>query len=483
MKKSAYGDAAAFAGSTDTFQDVCVACATPPGTSGLAVIRLSGSRSPEIAGAVFQPAGSQIRTIREMEGHTCCFGRIFDPEDQSLIDEVVLTRFASPRSYTGEELIEISCHGGTAVKRAVIRVLCAAGARPAEPGEFTKRAFINGKIDLSQAEAVMDLISASAGRAATAAARQLEGGLMRLIRSHMDSIFGLMARTELILDFPEHEDLSAASQDLITDIQQSAQALGQLAATFRQGRVLREGMTVVIAGQPNVGKSSLLNSLAGYDRAIVTDIPGTTRDTVEELIDIAGVPVRLIDTAGLRATSDRIERIGIDRAQSAIGEADLVFYLISPPWDPATADEELAAIRKIASDRPVILLCGKSDLPERVQVSEAVAAALPELARKSVSTRTGEGRDEICHAIVEAYHALGVPGSEEILITNARHWQLLTAAATHLDKAAGALSAGIPLDVSATLMRASADALAEITGDAVGETLIETIFSRFCVGK
>jgi len=467
----------------EAYPDVCVACATPPGTSGLAVIRMSGEQSPEIASILFHTPGGSPVSVRDMARNTCRFGKLVDPVDSSLIDEVVLTRFASPHSYTGEELIEISCHGGNAVKRAIIQALCASGARPAEPGEFTRRAFLNGKIDLTQAEAVMDLISAGASRSASAAAKQLEGGLRRLIRSRMDELLALMARIELVLEFPEHEDTHSAGLDLAADIRYTAGELTRLGSTFQQGRVLREGMTVVIAGRPNVGKSSLLNSLAGYDRAIVTEIPGTTRDTVEELIDIEGVPVRLIDTAGLRETADLVERIGIDRAQSAIREADLVFYLISPPWDPDTAETEVTAIRQIASEKPVTLILGKSDLPERRHVSAAIEAALPELPRQAVSTLTGEGREEIRRTIRDAYDALGVPGHEEILITNARHWHQIMIATERLQDAACALESGIPLDVASTLLRAAADALAEITGDSVGETLIDTIFSRFCVGK
>ncbi len=463
--------------------DVCVAVATPPGSSGLAVIRMSGDKSPEIATRVFRPAASSAGPVRDMKGHTCRFGRIVDPMDQSLIDEVVLTRFAAPHSYTGEDLIEISCHGGSAVKRSIIRVLCATGARPAEPGEFSRRAFLNGKMDLSQAEAVMDLISASASRTAAAAARQLEGGLTRLVRNRIQEVYGLMARTELILEFPEHDDLTEAGRGLIRDARTIAGSLADLGDTFRQGRVLHDGMTVVIAGRPNVGKSSLLNSLAGFDRAIVTEIPGTTRDTVEELIDIEGVPVRLIDTAGLRETTDRVERIGIDRALSAIGQADLVFYLISPPWDPAAAQDEFEEIRRIATERPLILLLGKSDLPGWEAVRDAVRSALPHVEHHIVSTLTGEGREAVRRSILETYQALAVPGHDDILITNMRHWQLIQTASARLQEAADALTEGVPLDVSAVLMRVAADALAEITGDSVSEALIETIFSRFCVGK
>lgn len=470
---------------TASFRDVCVACSTPPGISGLAVIRLSGSDSTIIASAVFRLPGNRKVDLAAMPGNTCQFGRIVSPDDDSLIDEVVLTRFAAPRSYTGEDLIEISCHGGPAVKQAILTALIQAGARPAEPGEFSRRAFTNGKIDLSQAEAVMDLIAATTVRAASAAARQLEGGLLKRIRRHLDGLYGLMARAELILEFPEHEDLDSAAVGLAVDIGAAAASLRQLAATFRQGRILHDGMTIVIAGRPNVGKSSLLNSLAQRERAIVTDIPGTTRDTIEELVDINGIPVRLIDTAGLRESEDTVEQLGIGRAREAIEAADLVFYLISPPWQPESeqARLEIEEIRAIAALRPLLLLCGKADLPERERLSAAVETALPELPRQAVSTLTGEGQNEIRQAIDQTYQSLGIPGNEDLILTNARHHALVTAAAAGMQEAADVLNAGITLDIAAVLLRSAADSLAEITGDAVSETLVETIFSRFCVGK
>ncbi len=474
-----------FIGTGLPFQDVCVACSTPPGSSGLAVIRLSGADSAAIAGSIFRLPGNRKIDLAAMPGNTCRFGRIISPADGSLIDEVVLTRFVAPRSYTGEDLIEISCHGGSAVKQAILDALIHFGARPAEPGEFSRRAFANGKIDLSQAEAVMDLISATTSRAAAAAARQLEGGLLQLVRQHLDSLYGLMARTELILEFPEHDDLDSAAAGLAADITEAAASLHQLAATFRQGRILHDGMTIVIAGRPNVGKSSLLNSLARRERAIVTDIPGTTRDTIEELVDVDGIPVRLIDTAGLRDSEDTVEQLGIGRARAAIEAADLVFYLISPPWQPESeqARAEIAEIKTIAALRPLLLLCGKADLPAREHLSAAVAAALPELPLQSVSTLTGEGQAEIRQAISDTYQSLGVPGNEDLILTNTRHHALVKGAASSLQEAADALMAGITLDIAAVLLRSAADSLAEITGDAVSDTLVETIFSRFCVGK
>ncbi|NCA98934.1 MAG: tRNA uridine-5-carboxymethylaminomethyl(34) synthesis GTPase MnmE, partial [Clostridia bacterium] len=315
--------------------DTIAASATPPGTSGVALIRLSGPASKAVAAAIFRPQSARFPAADAMAGYTCAPGWIVDPlaSDQAPVDQVVLTHFAAPHSFTGEDVYEITCHGGTAVRQAILELLYSLGVQPAGPGEFTRRAFLNGKLDLAQAEAVMDLIASTAGKRARAAARQLQGHLSREIQSVREDLYALLAQLELVLEYPEHEESSHSQAGLVARLSDAIAHVATLAASFRQGRLLSEGFTVVIVGRPNAGKSSLLNALAGYDRAIVTPVAGTTRDTVEQLVDIGGIPVRLIDTAGLRDTSDLVERIGVDRARSAILEADLVLWLISPPDD------------------------------------------------------------------------------------------------------------------------------------------------------
>ncbi|MEA4889279.1 MAG: tRNA uridine-5-carboxymethylaminomethyl(34) synthesis GTPase MnmE [Clostridiaceae bacterium] len=458
---------------------ICAAAATPPGQSGLAVIRLSGPRCAEAAARIFKPAGNFL-PVTEMAGYTCALGYIVDPADHKVVDQVILTRFIAPHSYTGEDVIELSCHGGSAVKQTLLRILFDMGIRPAQPGEFTRRAFMHGKMDLVQAEAVMDLIQAGAERSAQVAAGQLRGAISRQVRHHADDLYRLLAQIELILEYPEHEDTAAAIQPLAAQLAGQARALQEWAASFSQGRFLREGMTVVIAGRPNVGKSSLLNALAGHERAIVTAIPGTTRDTVEERVDLAGLPVRLIDTAGLRETGDPIEKIGVGRTKEAVRDADLVFWLLSPPMEDLEAEIEAM---KTAGCRTVIPLIGKEDLADSAQFLERVQTLLPDGAFLTCSAQTGEGLEQIRRTILDHYEQAGSAASDEQLITSSRHKACLDRAADCARQGSDALTAGLPLDIVASLVRGSLDALAELTGDAVSDELIQTIFSRFCVGK
>ena len=460
--------------------DICVAAATPPGVSGLAVIRMSGNGAGLLADPLFRPAGARFAKPSQMAGYTCAFGQLIDPDSQTLIDQVVLTRFAAPHSYTGEEGIEISCHGGPAVKQAILDLLLRQGARAAQPGEFTRRAFLNGKLDLAQAEAVMDLISADAARSARNAAAQLNGRLSELVRREAQSLYPLLARVELILEYPEHDELESAQDSLVQDLRSSAARLRQRADSYEQGRILREGLTVVLAGQPNAGKSSLLNALAGYERAIVTAIPGTTRDTVEERVDIRGIPVRLIDTAGLRETHDPIEQLGVARTRQALRQADLVFWLLSPPLDDV--DAELKQMRQSGCEH-LVPLVSKEDLAASAELVARIRSSRPSGPLLTCSVLTGEGIEQIRDEIVRVYESRGAAQAQDVLVSNSRQRVCLEKASEQLEAAQEALTSGLTLDVVASLLRGALDALAELTGENVSEELIDTIFSRFCVGK
>ena len=464
------------------FNNTCAASATPPGQSGLAVIRLSGPGAPQAVDRLFRPAGSRFPKVADMPGYTCAVGDLIDPRDGLIIDQVVVTRFSAPHSFTGEDVVEISSHGGSAIKQAILESLFSLGVKPAEAGEFTRRAFLNGKLDLAQAEAVMDLIQAGARKSSQAAAAQLHGALSQRIHDLSANVYHLLAQVELILEYPEHEDTPESLASLAAGLDGLRTRVNGLSASFRQGRILREGLTVVIAGRPNAGKSSLLNALAGFDRAIVTPVPGTTRDTVEELVDIGGLPVRLVDTAGLRETQDIVERLGVDRALAALQNADLIFWVIAPPLTDLTA--ELSVIRDtITTGLPVVMIAGKDDLGESLAVRKFLQENLPGVPAVNFSAVSNEGLDQLRSAIQDKYNRSGSLASEEVLITNSRHKACLELASTSLGQAAEALAAGIPLDLVASLLRGSAEALAGITGDEVTEELIETIFSRFCVGK
>lgn len=480
--------------------ETIAASATPPGTSGVALIRLSGPASKAVAAAIFRPLSPRFPAADAMPGYTCAPGWMIDPisATQVPLDQVVLTHFSAPHSFTGEDVYEITCHGGTAVRQAILDVLFRLGVQPAGPGEFTRRAFLNGKLDLAQAEAVMDLIAATAGKRAQAAARQLQGSLSGEVRAVRTDLYNLLARLELVLEYPEHEESHDAQADLSSGLAAVMAQVAALAASFRQGRLLSEGFTVVIVGRPNAGKSSLLNALAGYDRAIVTPVAGTTRDTVEELVDIGGIPVRLIDTAGLRDTSDLVERIGVDRARSAILEADLILWLISPPddWsseifrldqsrvDTSSLDEELDELRDLSEKTEALLLvAGKDDLAASAPLRVWLASELPDLPLVPFSAQTREGLPAIRQAIVDRYDRAGNAQADEALVTSSRHKACLDKTLYSLEAAALELERGDLLDLVAALVRSALDNLAEITGDLVSETLIETIFNRFCVGK
>jgi len=344
----------------------------------------------------------------------------------------------------------------------------------------------------------MDLISSAAGKRARAAARQLQGQLSREVQAVRNDLYALLAQLELVLEYPEHEESEQVQVGLMNRLSGAIAQVATLAASFRQGRLLSEGFTVVIVGRPNAGKSSLLNTLAGYDRAIVTPVAGTTRDTVEELVDIGGIPVRLIDTAGLRDTSDLVERIGVDRARSAILEADLVLWLISPPddwpgdlpqadvarYDTSNLDEELDELRDLAEKTDALLLvAGKDDLASSEPLRDWLAAELPDLPLVSFSAQTLEGLPAIRQAIVARYEQAGSAQADEALVTSSRHKACLDKTLSSLEAASLELSRGDLLDLVAALVRSALENLAEITGDLVSDTLIETIFSRFCVGK
>ena len=459
---------------------ICAASATPPGQSGLAVLRMSGPGSIKAADEIFLAYGSQARLVSQMQGYTCAFGKISDPQTGQMIDQAVVTVFKAPHSYTGEDVVEISCHGGTAVKQAILDCLFRLGVSAAEPGEFTRRAFLNGKIDLVQAEAVMDLIQAGAKKSSLAAASQLQGALSGKMRQISQALYDIQAEIELVLEFPEHDEEEDPASGLEGRLSAVRETVERLSATFRQGRMLREGLTVVIAGRPNAGKSSLLNALAGYDRSIVTPVPGTTRDTVEEIIDMSGLPVRLVDTAGMRDTEDFVEQQGVDRARAALNQADLVFWLISPPLE--NLENEKKMIYEAGLEKPVLII-GKEDLEDSRTLYQTVSREFSEYKLMTFSALRPEGLDPIRQAISEHYEQSGSRYGDDLIITNSRHHALLLEAADVLREAERALNQHVPLDMVASLLRSGAEACASITGDQVSDKLVQTIFSRFCVGK
>ncbi len=475
--------------------DTIAAFSTPPGESGLAVFRISGPRAGSICDQLFVPFGTARVRPSRMAGYTMAPGIWAD------IDEVVLACFKAPHSFTGEDVYEVSCHGGQAVRQAILDSAMAAGARPAGPGEFSRRAFINGKMDLSSAEAVMDLISAQAERQAEVAFRQLRGGISRTVRRRADQLYGALAHLEMLLDWDEEEERPEDRASLILELDEAVAELGRLSDTFTSGRVIREGLAVVIAGSPNVGKSSILNALAGRDRAIVSPIPGTTRDTVEIDLTLGGYLIHLTDTAGLAHESpDPIEREGIARAESALQEADLVLWVLSPPLpSPAIQQAEAERIDRLAGEgRPVLLILGKDDLRPALPAKEdpAVYAAdrFPGIPALAWSERQEEDLANLRRVLIafieEGQLEPGLepagqtgPGESHEILTHARHKSAIDRATGLVGKAVADLKRGLSFDLVAITLKEALTELSAITGDDVSETLIEELFGRFCIGK
>lgn len=500
---------------------IIAALATPPGQSGLAVVRLSGSGSALLADRCFRAgplpvlfdeatvfdtqAERKNRTLYELPGYRCVFGYLIDPDSGKVIDQCIATRFVAPRSYTGEEAIEFSFHGGTALRRKVLQILFRLGAQAADAGEFTKRAFLNGKLDLSQAEAVMDLINAEAELSSEVAVQQLQGQLSTAFKNFREQLYALMAGLEIAIDYPEHEDFSLVEETLPLQLKNLREALQQLLAGYRQSISLKKGLQVALVGAPNVGKSSLLNALSGSERAIVTDIAGTTRDTVDSLVEISGIPVRLIDTAGLRESNDKVERIGVARSLQAMAEADYVLWTIAPELLELGGAANCAAslreeLKAIPSGLPFSLLLNKQDLPgaeaSRAFLADEVLplleaeflhpsqktneAAPPKLLL--VSAQSGQGLEDVRAAIAAVYHNMGSGRGESLRITSDRHAEIVQRALSLLEKIE-AECGFLPIDILSQSLLAVGDILGEISGERVSESLINEIFSRFCVGK
>ena len=438
--------------------DTIAALATAPGEGGIAIVRISGPEAESLLSALVQPA-------HRWESHRMYYGRIVDQGD--MIDECMAVLFRAPRSYTREDVAEIQLHGGAWAARRALKALYGRGVRAAEPGEFTRRAFMNGRIDLSRAEAVMSLIAADGERAARAAVRQLEGGVSAFIRAAQADLIALLSGAAAAIDYPEEISMEEAAGDLEAGARRLADRL-DAACDERGARIAESGLEAVLCGRPNVGKSSLLNALARQERAIVTDIPGTTRDIVRADVMIAGLRVHFSDTAGLREGADVIERLGVDRARQAIAGADVVIVVLNAAQDLSAADRQLL---KDTEASPRIVALNQADRPLRLRPADYPGAAL-------VSARTGEGLAELENRVA----AFGA-GAGESALTQQRHMALARSAAASLRAAADACARGEPVDLAVIDLQAALADLGRVTGEQVDEKLIDDIFSRFCVGK
>jgi tRNA modification GTPase len=454
-----------------SIKDTIVALSTPPGRSGIGVIRLSGERSLDYVRTLLNDAHFSP------ESHRVALRKIFDPQSRELLDRALITYFKSPHSFTGEDVAELSCHGSPVLLLHVVDALLALGARAADAGEFTLRALANQRLNLSQAEAVRDLIEAQTHAAVRQAARQLGGELSARLQPTKDALLEIIVPLESSLEFVEDDLPQLALERIGLQLANLVQSLDDLAATFRAGRLLKDGLKVALVGRPNVGKSSVFNKLLSFDRAIVTEIPGTTRDSLSELLNIDGVPVLLTDTAGMREANDPVEYLGIERTRRAIADADLVLFVLD--GSRPLVDEDRAIFRDIAESKYLIVL-NKSDLGS---FDNLICAGIDDNSRRVViSAKTGEGLNALRAAIMEPFEA-GTTNESEILITNARHFDLLRRSADALRSSRSLVVRGTSEDLALVGLYQSLRYLGEITGETTPEDVLSQIFATFCIGK
>ena len=455
--------------------DTIAAIATAQKASAVGIIRISGDESAKILSALFTPANGT--PVAELPPRRMIYGTVHS-KDGAVLDHALAVHFSAQHSYTGEESAELHCHGSPVVLNEMLSACFAAGARQALPGEFTKRAFLNGRMDLTEAEAVIDLIDAETAEAARNAALQLDGALSRLVDKSYDALLGITSRFYAVVDYPDEDIEDLTREQTEAALAETETALAQLLATYDRGRILKSGAATAIIGAPNAGKSSLLNALVGYDRAIVTDIAGTTRDTVEEKAVVGGVLLRLIDTAGIRETDDTVEKIGVERSRKAVEQADLVLVLVDGSRKPTDED---AAILRLAqgSGKPWIFVQTKKDLTKNAVSLGVIGDGAPKSV--AISAVTGEGLDALETAITAIFPHGDVP--EGTLLTNARQKDAAQRALASVSAAKDALVSGMTPDAVLTEAEAAMTALGELTGHTAREDMVARIFERFCVGK
>lgn len=457
--------------------DTISAIATPPGEGGIGIVRVSGATAAAIVDGIF--IAKNKKSLTEIESHKVVYGHIVDPKHNMVVDEVIVISMKAPRSYTCEDVVEIHCHGGSMTLKKVLALTLDSGARLAEPGEFTKRAFLNGRLDLTQAQAVMDVIRAKTDHSLRMAMGQLQGAFSAKIGGYRHEILGLIAHLEAAIDFPEDDIEEIAVSEVSLTVEKISAELQHLLDTAHAGRILRDGLETAIVGKPNVGKSSLLNALLRENRAIVTDIPGTTRDVIEECADVGGVLLKIIDTAGIRETKDLVEQIGVEKARQYIARADLVLVLFDAGSPLSAEDEEILDL--VQGCRSLVLI-NKSDLAEALDIAY-IQNKLPNSRLIRISTLQGGGLDELERAIVEMVYQGEVQQEESVLVNQVRHVEILTAAQAALKEVLSAVSQDMPPDFIVIDLRAAWEKLGELTGDTVGEDIIDEIFSQFCIGK
>lgn len=452
--------------------DTIVAISTPLGEGAIGIIRLSGHQAFEVVDAIFKPASNKIRTDREL-----VYGHIVDGD--VIVDEVMVAKMPAPYTYTREHVVEINCHGGIIPLREILSLSLRHGARLAEKGEFTQRAFLNGRIDLAQAESVMDLISAKTRRGFDLALNQLEGYLSTKVRAIRDQLIALMAQIEVGIDYPEEDIEDITYHEISMKLMESSRQISKLLENANNGKIIREGLKTVIVGKPNVGKSSLMNALLRDSRAIVTEIAGTTRDLIEEFLNIGGIPIKLVDTAGIRNTEDIVEKIGVERSKGVFNEADLVIFMLNSSEPLSDDDLQIMALVK---DKHAIVLINKTDLPQVIDES-VIHEHLHDKKIIKISIEKEIGLVDVEKAIQEMVFSNQIDYNQNELVSNSRHIDLLKKAFGHCNEALSATNNQLPYDFIEVDVKDAILYLGQITGESVEKDLLNNIFSNFCLGK
>ena len=455
--------------------DTIAAISTPTGEGAIAIVRLSGPGSIGMAMKIFK--GTDLHHV---DSHTIHYGKLMDPNTKEIAEEVMVSVLRGPKTFTREDIVEINCHGGVVSANRVLELILEQGARLAEPGEFTKRAFLNGRIDLSQAEAVMDLIRAKSDKAMSVALKQIDGRLSKLIRTLRQTLLETVAHVEVNIDYPEYDDVEEMSHEMMREkTHEVKKEIESLLEVAKQGKILREGIQTAIVGRPNVGKSSLMNTLVQETKAIVTDVAGTTRDTIEEYVNVRGVPLRLVDTAGIRETDDIVEKIGVERSRKALQEADLILFMLNYNDVLTEEDEQLF---ELIQDLEYIVIVNKADLTQNLDIEkvQSLAAGHPIIETAIIDER---GIEQLEQAIADRFLSGDLEMNDMSYVSNVRHIQLLKEAKQALQEAEEGLEMGVPIDMVQIDVTRTWELLGEIIGDTASDALIDQLFSQFCLGK
>lgn len=456
--------------------DTITSISTPMGEGAIGIVRLSGPQAVEIADKLYK--GKHL--LNDVPSHTINYGHIIDPESKEVVEEVMVSVLRAPKTFTREDIIEINCHGGILTINRVLELTMTYGARMAEPGEFTKRAFLNGRIDLSQAEAVMDFIRSKTDRASKVAMNQIEGRLSDLIKKQRQSILEILAQVEVNIDYPEYDDVEDATTEfLLEQSKEIKQEINRLLDTGAQGKIMREGLSTVIVGKPNVGKSSMLNNLIQDNKAIVTEVAGTTRDVLEEYVNVRGVPLRLVDTAGIRETEDIVEKIGVELSRKALSQADLILFVLN---NNEALTQEDYTLYEVVKNEDVIVIVNKMDLEQNIDINE-VKDMIGNTPLIQTSMLKQEGIDELEIQIRDLFFGGEVQNQDMTYVSNSRHISLLKQARQTIQDAIDAAESGVPMDMVQIDLTRTWEILGEIIGETASDELIDQLFSQFCLGK